>query len=253
MPLTMFSRIRHPRPDIVEADPSIKPDPFPHSPNDPPPKEPGTDIVPMGAGGPSGTISDAMPTDTPVKQYPSSMPAFDGVYAIPEVVYNEPDPEESGVTDKVSFTRFRFPVWKGPIEKIDTALQQFDDVSQNYTFLKKGSYVITISGKVDNLQGWTAPLSFNEPFEFKIAGKRQRIEKMEVDPGKGIVRLQLTIIDNPIPLLVLLSGAFLSAGFAGYMFTDTLVQVDKILDDLTVLTILGLLAAGGWYFFRGKK
>lgn len=159
-------------------------------------------------------------------------------------------PEPTG--QSVRFSLFRFPVWRGSFANIDSGAEWLSQLEESQKELVKGTYVLTIRGRVQSATQYAAPMEIHNPISFSLQGKQLQLDKMTVDPANGLVRIQITIIDNPIPVIVLIGGALVSAGFAAYTLTDTLVQVDRVLDKVIVLSVIGVVVAGVW-LWKVKK
>lgn len=92
-----------------------------------------------------------------------------------------------------------------------------------------------------------APIEWDHPFiEEPLPGKRVEIQRASLDNGKLVI--QVRVLDNPIPLLLLIGVAAAGIGVAGWGVSESLDRVDQIINSPTIYalgaaTLVGVL----WY------
>jgi len=142
----------------------------------------------------------------------------------------------------VTFPAFRIPIFVR--DRLETlSLSEANGGIKDKT-IPVGTYVFTFDiPQVENLQ----PFAIATAFPFTCSGKAMRLDKALVDPANKIVRMQVTVLENPIPLLILIAAAGAGVGFAGWGLEKTLKQVDRVILSTGQLVLIGAVGLVAWY------
>jgi hypothetical protein len=143
----------------------------------------------------------------------------------------------------VSFSPFRYNLWRrdvgGPIEDL-AETTEIDDFN-----LVKGRYLLVFKYTPDEGRVFES----SEPIPFDIMGKKAVVEKFKMDGGR--LYLQVNLIENPIPLAVLIIAGAAAVGVAGFGIYNALESLDRvIIDTSNSLLYLGLAFGVGYVAYR---
>lgn len=110
-----------------------------------------------------------------------------------------------------------------------------------------GTYVITLDTPGEK------PFASDESISFDAGGKKAVIRKVRVyADGRTVLLVQL--LQNPIPLLILIAGAALAVGVAGFGVGAAVDSVDRVVDSTTDMIIkVGLVGGAGYLGYRFLK
>lgn len=200
-----------------------------------------------------------MPTDvgadqnviSPVMALPktSPVPDLDMSAAANIIPDGEPPPGDSidqainrADQARVNFTPFRINLYDrskhGPLDSAGLS------AGLDKIMLQRGKYLFTFRAPLDAPFG---SLGSVNPVEIDVWGKKIIIEKYHWNTADNFVRVQIDIIDNPLPVVPIVLGiaGLIGLGIAGWGMADSLEQVDKIIVDtggLMPMVVLGGLA-----------
>jgi len=119
--------------------------------------------------------------------------------------------------------------------------------------LLRGRYVLKFDAPTDV---WIPFTEFQGEVETKVLGKRIVVEKAKLDKEAGSFTVQINLLENPLPLLLLIPAAIAAVGggvwMAGEGVENSLESVDKVIVDVTDALwqwlIIGSVALGLWFF-----
>lgn len=131
---------------------------------------------------------------------------------------------------KVKFTPFKMRLWDrsaggntlgGPGGLMDMQIV-------------KGRYIINLTAPTDV---WSPITEFEGEIETKALGKKIVVEKASLDRDAGELTVQIHVVENPIPLLVLIPAAVVAVGggiwWGSEGIENTVNSVDRVLVDVT--------------------
>jgi hypothetical protein len=183
---------------------------------------------------PAQTVPATVATASPTHETAlASTTATDTVAAA--VASISPDPTS------VKFSLWRFPVWKG------TSADMLRSVASGGIADKTipvGRYLFTFDlGAQSNMNSW----AIAKEFPFTASGKRMIFKRGQFDASTGLCRVEVEVVENLIPLLLVAAACLTATGFAGFGISSALTQVDKIVDD--TWKIVGIIALGAVAYF----
>jgi hypothetical protein len=183
--------------------------------------------------------NDSMDSSSPVKV--SNVTKSTAAAPVPETFAPEPEPSP------IKLPFFRWKVWEKKIKPNDQSqggliTEQLEDKP-----LKKGTYLLSFGWPV-NPAG--ERLEINGPIPFEVEGKQQSLDFAIIDEVKGRAYIQVTVRENLIPLLILGAAALGVAGWAFDKVTDTLEQVDYIIQDSWIILGAGIGLFLLWTAFK---
>jgi hypothetical protein len=160
--------------------------------------------------------------------------------------------------DQVNFSPFVIRLWSKRGGGLLTMSQLQGGLSDST--LTIGRYILT----------FRAPLQANPPFvsidganiPISVGGKSVVIEKVRIaDYKEGEayreLKLQVNIIQNPIPILALVAAAAAAIGLGAWGLSDALDSVDKVVVNTTssvlqIVVVGGVAFLGYWFLIRKK-
>jgi len=164
-----------------------------------------------------------------------------------DIAPNDPTAIASGVAAElryksgVTFSPFRFTVWNrktGGLVDSSMASGGVNDME-----LVIGRWYLEFDAPASDKF-----LGIDSAVDIVVAGKKVQIEKARYDPpaaagGKGTLKLQIKILENPLPLLGLIAIAAGAIGVGGWGLASSLKQVDKVIVDSTWIIVGGAAIA----------
>jgi hypothetical protein len=94
-------------------------------------------------------------------------------------------------------------------------------------------------------------VELHNPIPILIEKKKSVIEAVTLDKAAGILKMQIHVQENIIPLLIVIAAAGAGLGLAGWGLSDSIESVDKVIID-TSNNAWKIGLAGVGIFFAGK-
>jgi len=176
-----------------------------------------------------------------------AVPPFTGVLPAVEQAQAE---TRLGLPKPVGFTPFKVRVWERGQGVLNSGDSWGGVREMN---LVKGRYILRFTAPAD---AWVPFTEFQGQIETKVLGKKVIVEKAVLDKVNGIFTVQINIIQNPIPLLLLIPAAVVAVGggvwWASEGVEQSLESVDRVLIDVTdqmwQWLLIGGLGLAAWAF-----
>lgn len=202
-------------------------------------------------------------TSEPLFDLPAKNPTISAVAALPANIQANRDrvgwtaPAASGVIvapvlrNDVTFSPFRLNVYK----RQGSAVLSRDGASLRPEEMAGivGTYVITLDAT--KLPSFPY-LQSDQPIPFKAAEKRMILEKVSVDPATKKIRLQIKIVENLLPLILVIGAGLAALGVAGFGVADAIESVDKVIVDTSSAWwkwgLIVLIVVVGWWFLKKR-
>lgn len=174
------------------------------------------------------------------------------VSSVPAPVAGLPPVQElfgSGdLNEDVTFTPFTLRLW----DKVSGGVISSSDLAGGLSDkrIPVGRYILRFKVPV----GAEAPFfAIRNSIPFTIEGKKAVLEKAKLDPVAGSLTVQVNLLENPIPVLLLVAAAAGAIGLGGWGLSSSLDSLDKVVVDtsssVTQLLIVGGIAFLVWRFF----
>lgn len=153
---------------------------------------------------------------------------------------NGKTPPAAAGLKRPTFTPARFPVWRRGDGAIAGSSGAGGGV-QDKTLLV-GEYVVTLDGMP------AGTFFFEGEAPIRVVEKRCTVKKARLENGE--LKLQVAILENPIPLLLLVGVAAGAVGLAGFGVSSSLKAVDRIIVDVPPVLAIGAVVVGGYFWLR---
>lgn len=147
----------------------------------------------------------------------------------------------------VKFSYLRIPVWAGTAEQLTKSVAA-GGVSDKE--IPVGRYLFTFNlGTNTGRDSW----SIRKPFPFTASGKRMIFHAGQFDARTGLCRVEIEVVENLIPLLIVAGAGLAALGFAGYGMSSALTSVDKIINDIWKIVLAGAVGVVAWWLWKRRK
>lgn len=202
-------------------------------------------------------IADAVGAQTPVAA-PANLGDATGIVINPNLIPKTNDPKiANAVVDylrlfeqggRAKFDTVSFPVWRRKSADDETKNMAAGGLQDRV--VPKGTYQFVMN----------VPDGFNLPFvstgakiPFTVSGKQCQLDAFEYMPETKTAKMQIRVIENPIPILLLAAGALTAGGFALNQLTGSLKEVRYVIKDSWILAGACIAVLAGYWFFIKKR